>query len=111
MVRCSDQQSRLLSALVTDRLGPLAGQARRNILIILQTMSHKTSIQWNTSINVFISDPQVVAGLLSLGAARLGQLSNKTGVSVKTVRAALGVLVTHRMVQLRSDLDRVDEII
>lgn len=54
MVRCSDQHSRLLSALVTDTLGPLAGQ--------------------------------VVAGLLSLGSARLGQVSHKTGVSVKTVR-------------------------
>ena len=32
MVRSSDQLSRLLSALVTDRLGPLAGQAGLNIL-------------------------------------------------------------------------------
>ena len=30
MVRCSDQHSRLLSALVTDTLGPLAGQAELN---------------------------------------------------------------------------------
>ena len=32
MVRSSDQLSSLLSALVTDRLGPLAGQAGLNIL-------------------------------------------------------------------------------
>jgi len=70
MVRSSDQLSRLLSALVTDRLGPLAGQ--------------------------------VVAALLGLGEARLGQVSHKTGLSLKTVRTVLGVLVTHRLVQKRS---------
>ena len=32
MVRCSDQLSRLLSALVTDRLGTMAGQAGLNIV-------------------------------------------------------------------------------
>ena len=70
MLKSSDPLSRLLCALVTDRLGQLAGQ--------------------------------VVAGVLSTGTARLGQIASKAGLSVKTVRSCLGVLNTHRMLQLRS---------
>ena len=45
----------------------------------------------------------MVAALLGLGEARLGQVSHKTGLSLKTVRTVLGVLVTHRLVQKRFD--------
>ena len=45
----------------------------------------------------------VVGGILDLGTATLGQISSRTGLSVKEVRAGLALLVKHRLVSHETD--------
>ena len=52
----------------------------------------------------------VVGGILDLGTATLGQVSSRTGLSVKVVRAGLALLVKHRLVSHETDENHSSKI-